>query len=526
MPVTVREALALPVLAAGDPVVLSGDALALDAPLRWVHVSEVRDVGAVLTGHELVLTTGLGMAASPEAADDFVRQLVDVGAAGLVVELGRDYPGVPDLALRRARAAGFPLVVLNRPVRFVEVTEQVHRTLVAEQYDEVRFAGEVHATFTDLGLARAPMGRLVEAAADLAGSSVVLEDLTRHVLVSAARGEPVDRLLTDWERRSRLTPARRTTGTGGPEGWLTTPVGIQGGAWGRLVVTDVRLPGRARLVAERTAQALELGRMIERDETSIQLRVHGGFLLDLLDGRLGHEATAAARLQALGVSGSTAYVGAVARLRGEPSVDRLVAGLTRALGGPEGGGLVGVLDAEHVGLLVPAAVDLDVVARELRAAEPDAVLAAGQPATGVLPAAGSLRSARVVADVAATLPAYDGCVRQPDIRLPGLLMALRDDARVQEFAEGELGRLLEHEARHGGGLLDLLRHYLAVGGNKAELARAAHRNRTSLYPALRRLEELVGHSLDDPTSRLSLGVALLAHDQARSLDGGRPRPLG
>ncbi|WP_243060424.1 PucR family transcriptional regulator [Nocardioides sp. SR21] len=507
MPVTVREALALPELAAGDPVVLSGES-GLDAVLRWVHVSELRDVGRMLSGAELVLTTGLGMAASPDAADDFVRQLVEVGAAGLVIELGASYTSVPEPALRRARAAGFPLVALNRPVRFVEITESVHRAIVAEQFEEVRFAGDLHRTFTELGLERAPMHRLVEAAADLADGSVVLEDLSRRVLVAAARGEPVDRLLTDWERRSRLTPFPRGTEIGGPESWLTTPVGIQGGAWARLVVTGPRDQARARLVAERAAQALELGRMIERDETSIQLRVHGGFLLDLLDGRVGSEPVAAARLHALGVPESTSYVGAVARLRSDEPVERLVA----VLGDVPG--LVGVLDAVHVGLLVPVDVDLDAIARSVSG---EAIVAAGHPVTGVLPAATSLRSARAVADVAVTLPPLDGCVRQADIRLPGLLMSLREDPRLQEFAEAELGALLEHEARHGGGLVELLRQFLAVGGNKTELARVAHRNRTSLYPALRRLEELVGHPLDDAASRLSLGVALLAYDQGREL---------
>ncbi|MEP9363056.1 PucR family transcriptional regulator [Nocardioides sp. CN2-186] len=510
MPVTVREALALPVLAAGDPVVLGGEA-GLDRAIRWVHVSELRDVGAVLVGDELVLTTGLGMAASPDAAADFVAQLVEAGAAGLVVELSSDYPSVPEPALRRARAAGLPLMVLNRKVRFVEVTESVHRAIVSEQFEEVRFAGEVHATFTELGLEQASMARLVEAAADLAGGSVVLEDLSRRVLVAAPRDEPVDRLLTDWERRSRLTPYPHGTEVAGPEGWLTTPVGIQGGAWGRLVMTVPRERSRARLVAERAAQALELGRMIERDETSIQLRVHGGFLLDLLDGRLGSEAAAAARLHALGVPESASYVGAVARLRSEGPVDRLVS----AFGDVPG--LVGVLDAVHVGLLLPVGQDLDAAARALTGLEPDAVLAAGHPVVGVLAAAGSLRSARVVADVAASMPSVGGCVRQSDIRLPGLLMSLREDARLQEFAEAELGALLEHEARYGGGLVELLRQFLAVGGNKTELARVAHRNRTSLYPALKRLEDLVGHALDDPASRLSLGVALLAHDQAREL---------
>jgi purine catabolism regulator len=525
MPVTVREALALPVLAAGDPVVLSGDA-GLDTDIRWAHVSELRDVGALLSGHELVLTTGLGMAASAAAADDFVRQLVAVGAAGLVVELSRQHPSVPDAALRRARSAGLPVVALNRPVRFVEVTESLHRAIVAEQFEEVRFARDVHQTFTDLGLARAPMSRLVDAAADLAAGSVVLEDLSRRVLAPAPRDEPVDRLLTDWERRSRLTPFLRATGRGGPERWLTTPVGIQGGAWGRLVLPAPHDDVRSALVLERAAQALELGRMIERDDTAIQLRVHGGFLLDLLDERLGAESAAAARLRALGVPEAATYVGAVARLREDPPADvgaaqrrmvRLSERVHQALAGRPG--LVGVLDGGHVGVLTTDDAALDAVARDLASREPGAVLAAGVVVDRVLAAATSLRSARVVADVAVTMPPVAGCVRQSDIRLPGLLMSLREDARLQEFAEAELGALLEHEARHGGGLVDLLRQFLAVGGNKAELARVAHRNRTSLYPALRRLEDLVGQPLDEPASRLSLAVALFAHDQGRELGG-------
>ena len=416
------------------------------------------------------------------------------------------------------------MVALNRPVRFVDVTETVHRALVAEQFEQVRFAGEVHRTFTDLGLARAGTDRLVEAAADLAGTSVVLEDLARTVLAPAAVGEPVDRLLAEWERRSRLTPFLRATGTAGPERWLTTPVGIHGGPWGRLVAVGGAEESRLRVVLERAAQALELARMVERDDIAIQLRVHGGFLLDLLDDRLGTEAVAAARLRALGVPDDREYVGLAARLRrGAPAdvaaAQRRMVDLSERLHaavlGAGASGVVGVLDGEHVGVLLAGGDGvLDALGRELHAREPEAVLASGPVVDRVLAAGPSLRSARAVADVAATLPATDvGCYRQSDIRLPGLLMSLRGDPRLQEFAEAELGALLEHEARHGGGLVDLLRQFLAVGGNKTELARVAHRNRTSLYPALRRLEDLVGHPLDDPTSRLSLGVALLAHDQ-------------
>ena len=63
------------------------------------------------------------------------------------------------------------------------------------------------------------------------------------------------------------------------------------------------------------------------------------------------------------------------------------------------------------------------------------------------------------------------------MRLRGLIALLHDDPRVQAFAESELDRLLVHEARTGGGLVELLRQHLAVGGNKTELARVSHRSR-------------------------------------------------
>jgi PucR family transcriptional regulator, purine catabolism regulatory protein len=93
---------------------------------------------------------------------------------------------------------------------------------------------------------------------------------------------------------------------------------------------------------------------------------------------------------------------------------------------------------------------------------------------------------------------------------------LHDDPRVQAFVESELSALLEHEARHHDGMLDLLRQYVAAGGNKTRLAEAAHRSRPAVYKKLARLERILGADLSDPTSLMSLGVALMAHDLGRA----------
>ncbi len=233
---TVRSVLASPGLRGGAPEVLSG-AGRLDSPVRWVHVGEVRDVAGLLQGGELILSTGLAMAGPAGDAVAYLEDLVTAGAAGLVVELGARFPEVPRAVVERARRTGFPLVVLHSRVRFVEVTEEVHRSIVAEQLEQVEFARAVHEEFTRLSLEGADPSTIVASTAARCGSSVVLEDLARHVVAFTAVGRPPGSLLAGWERRSRATPVREETGITGAEGWCHRPgrgpgraVGPAGGA--------------------------------------------------------------------------------------------------------------------------------------------------------------------------------------------------------------------------------------------------------------------------------------------------------
>ena len=526
---TLRSVLASATLRDGEPEVLSG-AGRLDARVRWVHVGEVRDVAGLLQGGELILSTGLAMSGPVTEAVGYVADLVAAGAVGLVVELGDRFPEVPPEVVAAARASGFPLVALRRQVRFVEVTEEVHRGIVADQLQQVEHAREVHETFTRLGLEGADATAIVATTAALCGSSVVLEDLNRRVLAFSALGRPAGSLLADWERRSRSAPARSDTGVAGPEGWVTAGVGVAGRTWGRLVVPDPQTDQiRLAMVLERSAQALELGRMAERDRLGLELQAQGGLLSDLAAGHESEE-SAVARARALGLPPARGYVPVVAH-RGAPAgpdpvaehersrvlVEDLAAAVRRA----RLAGLVGPLGGRQVGLLlaVPDPEDADRVLDALarRVTDDEVVLGAGAPASGVVAAGAGLGQAAHVAEVAAAMPERGGrrWFRASHVRLRGLLALLADDARLQAFVEAELGTLLEHEATVGGGLVDLLRAYVAAGGNKTRLARATHRSRPALYKKLARLQDVLGVDLDDPASLMSLGVAVTAYDQAR-----------
>ena len=138
-----------------------------------------------------------------------------------------------------------------------------------------------------------------------------------------------------------------------------------------------------------------------------------------------------------------------------------------------------------------------------------AALAIGAPAETWAAAGQGLRRVRRSAGAATALPPR----RWYDARRPGvtdLLHDLRDAPELDAFVDEQLGPLLEGGSARHRALLETLEAYLAAGGRKAQAARALHLERQSLYLRLRRIEELLGVSLDDEDAVLGLHLAVRA----------------
>jgi purine catabolism regulator len=140
---------------------------------------------------------------------------------------------------------------------------------------------------------------------------------------------------------------------------------------------------------------------------------------------------------------------------------------------------------------------------------------------GLRDARRSLVEARQVAEAAshdASPPATAAEVhRLPSVGLSGLLYLLRDEPRLQTFAERQLGALLAYDAQHPKEpLLPTLRVYLDSGRNKSTAAASAHLSRPAFYERLARLEKVLNVDLESVPACLSLHVALLAIDAQRN----------
>ncbi|WP_189052827.1 PucR family transcriptional regulator [Longimycelium tulufanense] len=534
---TVSEAIALPVVRRGRPRVVAGSA-GLGNRVRWAHVAEVADIAHLLRGGELVLTTGIALPDDPAGLARYVDDLVGVGAAGLVVELVRRWPDrLPSALVQAAERRGLPLVTLSAETRFVSVTEAVIELVMDRQVAELRAAEQVHEIFTALTVSGAEPTDILHEVARLAGLPVVLETLTHHVLAYDTAGVDPAGLLLDWEARSRsVTPDGRTAYDPGA-GWLVTVVGARGDDWGRLVlVSPDEPPHRHVVVAERAASALALHRLVARDRDTLERQTHRALLSELLapgtpSGELPMRANALGipleDRQLVGVAiqpCSTVPTSAAAALATQEVLRDLAEVTASAARRARIPALVGVVDDSSVRALLslPRRMNvsqvLDQVAQEvhrLAAGTPRAsrvVVAVGTTAASLSDARRSLGEAAHVANAALRSPGSKTYHRLDDVRLRGVLHLLRDDERLSAFVHRELGPLLAREDNQATRLIEALRAFCEHGGNKSSAAAAVHLSRTAYYQQLERIEQLLGVSLDDPESTLSLHVALLASD--------------
>ncbi|MFJ2907655.1 PucR family transcriptional regulator [Streptomyces sp. NPDC091279] len=550
---TVADVLALPVLAAGQPRVVTGGGC-LDRPVRWVHITELTDPASFLKGHELVLTTGMPLPDSAADVRRYVDELADVGAAALVIELVRRYHRPPDALVHACEARGLPLITLAEDVNFLEVTQVVHTLILGNQTDAMRRGQRIHEAFTALTLRGAGAQDVVRAASEMSGRTVVLENLAHQALICEPSGATVEEALTDWERRSRATPPGGHPGPPGAERWLVTPVEYQGERWGRVVMLPARADGppfgpEDTVLLERTAMALTVARLIHA--TPWERTAQQSALRDLAGQRHHSPEDARARCAALGLpTDDSRFLAIVVDLRdgdlrdgdfandgfgdddvrdgslrdggaGGAEAEARLSQELRTAGIPT---LIGALSPGRLGILLalrpsqpwrPVAERLARTALDLL---PRAVVSVGPEVTDLADTARSFREAARVAEATPPgrpLPPDRSFHELSDVGLRHLLYALRSDTRVQEYAERQVGRLIDHDTRHGSDLLTTLRHYLDAAGNKTATARRGGLSRETVYQRLRTIERLLERDLESGEQRTELHVALLALDLLR-----------
>lgn len=524
---SVRDVLRMDPVAEALPEILAGSAL-LDAPVRWVHVTESLGSASLLNGGELLLTTGAGWPTDPEILTRDVTELVEAGVVGLVLELGSRFTHAPPHLIAECERLGLPLVVLHRVTKFVAITEVVHGRILAEHVTALQARDEIHGLFTGLSLRGSPAGFIVQQLAGVLGAPVVLEDVNHHVLAAETGDLGDEAVLSNWEVRSRQARMDSVSaGAADDAGWVTTPVEARGTRWGYLVA----LPGEPHpagreAVLEQGAVALALSRLADRDVDEWTRHSHQSLIETLLGGRYSSATGLRARFEAAGlaVAGRT-LIGVVIQGIGERPIARAVWAAMTAARTDRTQALVGVHpDSARERLILGLSVaergvidDATVAAFARRLADrldldPAALtIAVGSEAGDIAGLLASFEEANSLADgVTSGRSRGPRIVRAEDRPLLTLVRALGDDPRLQFHVERMLRPVIEYDLKNSGDLVDVLTAVVSHPGNRTKAAAASHLSRSVFYQRLAVIEEILGVDLDDGETLSALHVAVVA----------------
>ena len=511
----------------GLELTTGGDAA--DAPVRWVHISELPDPTPWLSGGELLLTTGIQLG-TEERQREFVRLLSGHHLAGLGFGTGFDHEKLPEALLEEAGKLGFPVFEVPYELPFIALTEKAFTRLVNEQYEVLQRGIAIHKRLERLVLEERGLDEVVRALAATTGGAVwvlsargetiasklfrrqvpddALEYVRGEVQSRSGNAGASDDLLEfapdhpELAGRSLVLPVS-IRGRGGPQAWLVAARDAGG-------LGDIE-----RLILQQAVTVVALELMRQRAMRDTERRLAGDVLAEALTGRLS-ESELAVRLRPFGV-GANAAVLVFARADSEAIPPPAEGDLDRFLA--DAG--VGALVASRERLLcavVDAREGVDPIAMAARARE------ALQPEHGELRAAasrpaavGSLRrsfhEARCALEAAALANGNSPPVASyRDLGAFQLLLSLQDDDALRLYCESVLGPLEDASGEYGDELIRSLEAYIEQNGQWEKAARELYCHRHTLRYRIKRVEQLTGRDLSSARDRIEFWLALRARE--------------
>ncbi|MFE0100965.1 PucR family transcriptional regulator [Streptomyces sp. NPDC059009] len=525
----------------------------LDTPVRWAHASELTDPVPYMEGGELLLITALKLdAEDPEAMRRYVKRLSDAGVVGLGFAVGVHYADIPKALVDAAAEVDLPLIEVPRRTPFLAISKAVSAAIAAEQYKAVTAGFAAQRELTRQALSGGPEGLLGALAAQVDGWAA-LYDASGAVVATAPEwaGRRAAKVTPDVERlRDRPAPASSVV-AGAEDRVELHSLGTGRRPRAALAVGTASTLGTAERYAVHSAIAL-LTLTTERSRSlhAAEQRIGSAVVRMLLAGEPDHARTVAGELygglldapfRLVVAEVAPASSSAVARGLGDvspeseatPTASAALAAAD-ALGGDPLAALADVVEAaaaragesllvvpygERLVLLV---VDAGTAARAVveyaqaleaarasvpeQAAGDDAELIMGLSApSGPIAAATAYKQAVQALSVARRRGR--ALVEHEELAAGSVLPLLADDA-VRAFADGLLRALHEHDATGRGDLVASLRAWLSRHGQWDAAAADLGVHRHTLRYRMRRVEEILGRSLDDPDVRMELWLAL------------------
>ena len=487
-----------------------------DAPIRWVHITELADPTPWLSGGELLLTTGIQLH-GPAEQRAFVRRLSEHHLSGLGFGTGFDHDQLPRSLVAEARKLEFPLFEVPYEMPFIAITEKAFTRLVNEHYEVLQRGIAIHKRLEQLVIEERGLQEVTRALASVVGGAVLVLDARGHAIASSAfrraipneveeaiRAEVLARADTGRAEsfapsdssvtgRSLALPVSAGTATG-PQAWL-------------VAVSDERAPGEfERLILQQAVTVVALELMRRRVVRDTERRLAGSVLAEALTGGLANEELAM-RLRPFGIHERLAVL--VFDLDDADGAEPL---LDRMMSAQGVGALVATRDTLVCALVDAREVEPLSLAASMRDRLADrfgSVRAAASRVSSVPNIRRSFHEARWALEATAL---GNGVVppvaSYRDLGAFQLLLSLQDDEALRLYCDSVLGPIEQEEGEYGDELLRSLEAFIEENGQWERASRRLYCHRHTLRYRIRRIEQLTGRDLRRAQDRIEFWFAM------------------
>lgn len=509
----------------------------LPHPIRWVHILEAASNAHFLNGGELILSTGVGFGEDIDKRLDYLNELIRRKAVGLCIELGSYVPQIPTDMLELAELHQFPLIAFHQPVRFVDITLDLHELIVSRQTEALRRLEAYSRNLQQLTLQTQGIPKLLNHLQAHVHAQVFFMPVEETPIFVPEQSKITQALLIE-----PFTNAHETGKLAGKENGsfavtdkeqiMYQPIQLMGHVLGYLgIVLYQREPEEfLHLTLDYTATAMAqiLMRKMFAEERSLDSQ--NRLFDDLLADRYKQEEQIRSLLGIRPTKKTAAYYAAMMEVSwGKMRFDAVaespfheLTGVIRSVLLRHGFRSLLRMKGHRLYLLLIEKQPLETPREQVEAAFEELERICSQ-ALGKEDRLhfGISRLCDRYADVSRhfqeaeqvltirsdlTSPFFD------DLGIYRLLMHVQSTQALQSFISDYLGPLINHDKEYNSQLLKTLRVLLDHNASKQETAEALFIHRQTLYHRLDKIRALIGENYLAPHQRICLEVALLAYE--------------
>jgi PucR family transcriptional regulator, purine catabolism regulatory protein len=179
--ITVREALSLDLV---DRLTVVGGEEGLDRVIKLVNVIEVPDIMDWLIDGEFLMTTGYSFREYPEMMNNLIPRMGEVNCAALAIKTKRYLNEIPREIIDSANKYNIPLLEVPFDLSFSEIIAPILGVVFNKQFKILQKLEQAHRKLMDLALNGSPLEELCKETGKLISNPVAIVDREGFLIVN------------------------------------------------------------------------------------------------------------------------------------------------------------------------------------------------------------------------------------------------------------------------------------------------------------------------------------------------------